>query len=166
MLKQIDKFNLLQTKNLVSLLIVIFIFIFDRITKIKIINHQLSNSQIFVNDFVNLNLVWNTGIGFGLLSSQTNLIYNLISAVIFIIILFIIYIIVKSTFVDKILFSLILGGAIGNFYDRLAYFAVPDFIDLHYQNFHWFTFNIADIFITIGILIIICKEIFIKNETN
>tara|TARA_X000001036_G_C20582492_1_gene767333 strand:- start:147 stop:647 length:501 start_codon:yes stop_codon:yes gene_type:complete len=166
MLKQIDKFNLLQTKNLVSLLIVIFIFIFDRITKIKIINHQLSNPQIFINDFVNLNLVWNTGIGFGLLSSQTNLIYNLISAVIFIIILFIIYIIVKSKFVDKILFSLILGGAIGNFYDRLAYFAVPDFIDLHYQNFHWFTFNIADIFITIGILIIICKELFYKNETN
>ena len=166
MLKQIDKFNLLQTKNLVSLLIVIFIFIFDRITKIKIINHQLSNPQIFINDFVNLNLVWNTGIGFGLLSSQTNLIYNLISAVIFIIILFIIYIIVKSKFVDKILFSLILGGAIGNFYDRLAYFAVPDFIDLHYQNFHWFTFNIADIFITIGILIIICKELFYKDETN
>ncbi len=166
MLKQIHKFNLLQTKNLVSLLIVIFIFIFDRITKIKIINHQLSNPQIFINDFVNLNLVWNTGIGFGLLSSQTNLIYNLISAVIFIIILFIIYIIVKSKFVDKILFSLILGGAIGNFYDRLAYFAVPDFIDLHYQNFHWFTFNIADIFITIGILIIICKELFYKNETN
>ncbi len=165
MLKQIHK-DILQKENLLSLVIVIAIFIFDRITKIKIINHQLNNSQIFINDFINFNLVWNTGIGFGLLSSQTNLIYNLISAVIFIIILFIIFIIIQSKLLDKIFFSLVLGGAVGNFYDRLSYFAVPDFIDLHYQNFHWFTFNIADIFITVGIITIICKELFFKNEKN
>ena len=165
MLKQIHK-DILQKENFLSLVIVVAIFIFDRVTKIKIINHQLNNSQIFINDFINFDLVWNTGVGFGLLSSQTNLIYNLISAVIFIIILFIIFIIIQSKKLDKICFSLILGGAVGNFYDRLSYFAVPDFIDLHYQNFHWFTFNIADIFITVGILIIICKELFFKNEQN
>ena len=100
MLKQIHK-DILQKENLLSLVIVIAIFIFDRITKIKIINHQLNNSQIFINDFINFNLVWNTGIGFGLLSSQTNLIYNLISAVIFIIILFIIFIIIQSKLLTK-----------------------------------------------------------------
>ena len=75
-----------------------------------------------------------------------------------------IYLIVKSKFTDKIFFSLILGGALGNFYDRLTYFAVPDFIDLHYQNFHWFTFNIADIFITLGITVLILKEFFKKKN--
>tara|TARA_S200000501_G_C20623938_1_gene655840 strand:+ start:567 stop:809 length:243 start_codon:yes stop_codon:yes gene_type:complete len=78
----------------------------------------------------------------------------------------IIYLIVKSTLIDKILFSIILGGALGNFYDRIVYFAVPDFIDVHYQNFHWFTFNIADIFITLGIFGLIFKEFFKKKDTN
>ena len=78
----------------------------------------------------------------------------------------IIYLIIKSTLIDKILFSIILGGALGNFYDRIVYFAVPDFIDVHYQNFHWFTFNIADIFITLGIFGLIFKEFFKKKDTN
>ena len=86
------------------------------------------------------------------------------TTVIGLVILFLIYLILISKFSDKILFSLILGGAVGNFYDRLVYFAVPDFIDLHFNNFHWFTFNIADIFITIGILILIIKDFFFKNE--
>ena len=163
MLKQIHK-DILQKENLLSLVIVIAIFIFDRITKIKIINHQLNNSQIFINDFINFNLVWNTGIGFGLLSSQTNLIYNLISAVIFIIILFIIFIIIQSKLLDKIFFSLVLGGAVGNFYDRLSYFAVPDFIDFHIDDFHWFTFNFADVFISLGIFVMIVKEFLLRKK--
>ena len=87
----------------------------------------------------------------------------MISTTIGLVIFFLIYLIVKSKNIDKILFSLILGGAIGNFYDRLLYFAVPDFIDIHYNNIHWFTFNIADIFITLGIIILISKDIFIKQ---
>ena len=69
----------------------------------------------------------------------------------------------KSKTSEKIIFSIIIGGAIGNLYDRLTYNAVPDFIDLHYNNFHWFTFNVADIFITIGILIFMIKSFF-TNE--
>ena len=82
------------------------------------------------------------------------------------VIIFLVYLIIKSKFIDKILFSMVVGGAIGNFYDRLAYLAVPDFIDIHYQSFHWFTFNIADIFITAGISSLIIKDLFIKNEKN
>ena len=152
-----------QKKNLICLLIVIFTFLFDRISKIKIINHQLNNNPIYINDFINLDLVWNTGIGFGFLSTNSNLIYNSLTAIIGGVIIFLIYLIVKSALIDKILFSLILGGALGNFYDRIIYFAVPDFIDIHYQSFHWFTFNIADIFITIGIFILIIKELFLAN---
>ena len=155
-----------QKKNLICILIIVLSFLFDRISKIKIINYQLNNNPIYINDFINLDLVWNTGIGFGLFSSNSNLIYNSLTVIIGGVIIFLIYLIAKSTFIDKILFSLILGGALGNFYDRLVYFAVPDFIDIHYQRFHWFTFNIADIFITAGIFLLIIKELLLKNEKN
>ena len=152
--KKFDKNNfsfLSQKDNLICISLAILIFFFDRISKIKIIDHQLNNERVYINDFINLDLVWNTGIGFGLLSSNSALIYNSITA---------------SKLTEKILFSLILGGALGNFYDRLVYFAVPDFIDIHYQRFHWFTFNIADIFITIGIFLLIIKELILKNEND
>ncbi len=152
-----------QKKNLICILIASLTFLFDRISKIKIINHQLNNNPIYINDFINLDLVWNTGIGFGFLSTNSNLIYNSLTAIIGGVIIFLIYLITKSTLIDKILFSLILGGALGNFYDRIIYFAVPDFIDIHYQSFHWFTFNIADIFISIGIISLITKELFLKK---
>jgi len=152
-----------QKNNLICILIVALTFLFDRISKIKIINHQLKNNQIYINDFINLDLVWNVGIGFGLFSTNSNLIYNSLTFIIGGVIIFLIYLIVKSIFIDKILFSLILGGALGNFYDRIIYFAVPDFIDIHYQSFHWFTFNIADIFISIGIISLITKELFLKK---
>ena len=97
------------------------------------------------------------------MSSNSNLIYNFISSVIGGIIIFLIYLIIKKNFIDKILFSFIIGGALGNFYDRLTYYAVPDFIDIHYKSFHWFTFNIADIFITLGIIILIIKD-FLKKR--
>ena len=149
-----------------SACIIIFIFFIDRISKIKIINHQIENNQIYINKFINFDLVWNTGVGFGILSTSSSIIYNIISLIIGIIIIFIMYLVTKSNLIDKMLFSLILGGALGNFYDRLIYFAVPDFIDFHISNFHWFTFNIADIFITIGIIMLIFKDIFLKNEEN
>ena len=142
--------------------IIFLIFFLDRYSKIKIINN-FSENALYINDFVNFNLIWNTGIGFGFLSTNSNLIYNSITGVIFIVIVFLIYLILKSKTIDKILFSLILGGALGNAYDRLTYFAVPDFIDIHYKNFHWFTFNIADIFITVGIVLLISKDLIFKK---
>ena len=147
----------------IVLILIIFIFALDRVTKLGIINHQLSNSSLFVNNFLNLELVWNTGIGFGLFSQNANIYYHATSLVIFLVILYLIYLINKANLVEKILFTLILGGALGNFYDRVVYFAVPDFIDFHIDNFHWFTFNIADIFITIGIILIIAKDV-ISNK--
>lgn len=156
--------SLNNKNNLICSLIVIFIVFLDRLSKIKIINHQVNNNQIYINDYMNFELIWNNGIGFGLLSSNSSLVYNTISGIIGLIIIFIIYLMIKSKILDKILFSAVLGGALGNLYDRLTYFAVPDFIDIHYERFHWFTFNIADIFITIGILGLIGKDLFIKNE--
>ena len=158
--------SLFEKNNLICLLIVILIFSLDRISKIKILNHQLDNNRLYINDFINFDLVWNTGVGFGFFSSNSNLIYNSITAIIGIVIIFVIYLLIKSIFIDKISFSLVLGGALGNFYDRLTYYAVPDFIDIHYKNFHWFTFNMADIFITVGIIMLLRKELFSKNEKN
>ncbi len=149
---------------IVPILVFFFVFVFDRVTKIFIINHQLNDQSIFVNDYLNLELVWNTGIGFGLLSLDANMYYHLISLVIFSVIIFLFYLINKAIYVEKILFSLILGGAAGNLYDRLVYFAVPDFIDFHIKDFHWFTFNIADIFITLGIILIIVQDLLLKKK--
>ena len=149
---------------IVPILVFFFIFVFDRVTKIFILNHQLNDQSIFVNDYLNLELVWNTGIGFGLLSLDANMYYHLISLVIFSVIIFLFYLINKAIYVEKILFSLILGGAAGNLYDRLVYFAVPDFIDFHIKDFHWFTFNIADIFITLGIILIIVQDLLLKKK--
>jgi signal peptidase II len=165
-LKGFDKNNLSflsQKNNLICFLVIIIIFFFDRISKIKIINHQLNTKSVYINDYINFDLIWNTGIGFGLFSSNSNLIYNSITVIIGIVIFFLFYLIIKTKFIDKFFFSLVTGGAIGNFYDRSVYLAVPDFIDIHYQNFHWFTFNIADIFITLGIIMLISKDLFIKK---
>ena len=140
------------------------LFILDRVTKIFIINHQTSNQNIFVNDYLNFELIWNTGIGFGLLSQNANMYYHLISLLILSVIIFLIYLMIKAEYLEKILFSLILGGALGNFYDRIIYYAVPDFIDFHINDFHWFTFNIADIFITLGIVLIIIKDLLLKKR--
>ena len=158
--------KLLDKNNLICVLLIITIFSCDRISKIKIIDYQLNNDRLYINDFINFDLVWNTGIGFGLLSSNSSLIYNSITTLIAIILIILIYMIIKSNLIEKFLYSIILGGALGNFYDRLIYFSVPDFIDIHYERFHWFTFNIADIFITLGILLLVIKELFTKDEKN
>ncbi len=168
-LKQFDKKNFLlflQKENLVCILLIALPFLFDRISKTKIINHQIQNDRIYINEYINLDLVWNTGIGFGLFSSNSSIIYNFISTLIGIILIVIIFIMIKSNFFEKILYSIILGGALGNLYDRIVYSAVPDFIDIHFERFHWFTFNIADIFITLGIFLLVIKELFLKNEKN
>tara|TARA_Y100000816_G_scaffold121670_1_gene85498 strand:- start:100 stop:594 length:495 start_codon:yes stop_codon:yes gene_type:complete len=160
-LKEI-KNKIFKKENFYFLLLILLIFCFDRYSKITVIN-ELINNTLYINDFVNFDLVWNTGIGFGLLSSNSSLFYNLVSILICLIILFLIYLAMNADKFDKLIFSIIIGGAGGNFYDRLVYQAVPDFIDFHVQNFHWFTFNVADIFITIGIIIYLCKGLIVKD---
>ena len=143
--------------------VVSIIFFLDRYTK-KFVLKNFTENTYFLNDYINLDLVWNTGIGFGLLSFNSSFFYNIITLLISLVILFLFYMAYKSDKYDKTIFSIIIGGALGNFYDRVFFNAVPDFIDLHFNNFHWFTFNFADIFITIGILLFLVKEIFIKND--
>ena len=142
---------------------ILLIFSIDRYSKIEIINNY-SNQSLYLNDFVNLNLIWNTGIGFGILSSSSSMIYNFISFLIFGVIILLGYYYFQSDKYEKFIFSIIIGGAIGNFYDRFFFNAVPDFIDFHIGNFHWFTFNLADVFITFGIIAIFIKGFFIKNS--
>ncbi len=164
--KKLDKnfFYSIFVKNYSFCFIIIASFTLDRISKIKIMEHQLVNNSTYINEFINFNLVWNTGIGFGLLSSNSSIFYNSITFLIGLVIVFLFYLLAKSKAVDKILFSLIIGGALGNFYDRLIYYAVPDFIDLHFRNFHWFTFNLADIFITVGIIMLLIKELYTNEK--
>ena len=161
-LKEI-KNEISKKENFYFLIIILFIFSIDRFSKIKIMNN-FGDTSFYINDFLNFDLLWNIGIGFGLLSSNSSIFYNLISTIIAFVIVFLIIIGIKSDKFDKIAFSVIIGGALGNFYDRIYFKAVPDFIDLHYKDFHWFTFNIADIFITIGVLCLITKGFFVKDK--
>ena len=161
-LKEI-KNNIFNKENFYFLIIILLTFSIDRYSKTKATN-ELLNNPLYINDFINFDLVWNTGIGFGLLSFNSSLIYNLISIFICLILIFLIHLAIKADKFDKLIFSTIVGGAVGNFYDRIVFNAVPDFIDLHIGNFHWFTFNVADIFITLGILAFIMKGFFVKND--
>ena len=155
--------NKIATKNnFYCLIVILIIFFLDRYTKLLILDN-FSENTYYLNDYINLDLIWNIGIGFGFLSTDSFLIYNLITLLIGLVILSLFYFLVLSEIIDKLIYSVIIGGALGNFYDRLVYNAVPDFIDIHYKNFHWFTFNVADIFITIGILIFILRSFFVKN---
>ena len=154
--------NLLKKENVYFLILALIIFFFDRTSKSKIIN-DFNQSTYYINEYINFDLIWNIGIGFGLFSTDLTLFYTLVTILIGLVILLLLYIFAESDTLDKLIYSIIIGGAIGNFYDRLIYKAVPDFIDIHYNNFHWFTFNVADIFITIGILIFILRSFFIKN---
>ena len=152
-----------KKENFYFLIIILFIFSIDRFSKIKIMNN-FGDTSFYINDFLNFDLLWNIGIGFGLLSSNSSIFYNLISTIIAIVIIFLIIIGIKSDKFDKIAFSVIIGGALGNFYDRIYYKAVPDFIDLHYNDFHWFTFNVADVFISVGIIIYLVLGVFKKKK--
>ena len=161
-LKEI-KNSILKKENFYFLAIIFFIFGIDRYSKIEIINN-FSDTSVYLNDFLNFDLIWNTGIGFGLLKSNTALFYNLISTLIGLVVIILFFLALRSKSFDKIIYSIIIGGALGNFYDRVFYNAVPDFIDIHYRNFHWFTFNIADIFITLGIIALIIYDFFKINK--
>jgi signal peptidase II len=150
-------------KKIYLFIFVLILFAIDRISKILILKNFLNNSssEIYINSFLNFSLVWNSGIGFGILQLEANIFYLLISIIITAINLILIYwMLSSSNYLESIFISIILGGALGNLFDRYYYSSVPDFIDLHYESFHWFTFNIADIFITIGIIGLIIIDLF------
>ena len=159
-------FRFFSKKFYIYLFFVFLIFISDRLSKIYIINESLKNLDNFIlkSTYLNIRLIWNEGIAFGLLSFDDKALYHSLSLLILVIILVIIYMIIKSDGLKKFSLMLILGGALGNFYDRIAYGAVPDFIDFHVNGFHWFIFNIADIFISIGVFALIVLEIFDKQN--
>ena len=161
-LKEI-KNKVFKKENFYFLAIIFFIFGIDRYSKIKIINN-FSDTRVYLNDFLNFDLIFNTGIGFGLLSFDSSLYYDLISLLITTVIIFLVIISMKSDKFDKMIFSIIIGGAIGNLYDRITFNAVPDFIDLYYGSFHWFTFNVADIFITLGIITFFIRGFFFREN--
>jgi signal peptidase II len=159
---------MMNKKKIYLFIFVLVLFTIDRVSKILILKNFLNNSssEIYINSFLNFSLVWNSGIGFGILQLEANIFYLLISIIITAINLILIYwMFTSSNYLESIFISIILGGALGNLFDRYYYSSVPDFIDLHYESFHWFTFNIADIFITIGIIGLIIIDLFKIKKT-
>ena len=152
----------------INLLFILFIFLFDRISKIYVIylDKKFYGSEIFSSKFLNIFLIWNEGVAFGLFSFDEKFYYNFLTIIILVIILIIFRIIIKSNGLKKYTLLMILGGALGNVFDRLYYKAVPDFIDFHVGNFHWFIFNVADIFITTGVILMILIEIIDTNRNK
>ena len=148
--------------------IILFIFLADRISKLYILSvlENLGFVDIDINSYINLILVWNTGIGFGLLSFDQSTMYNLMTILIIFINLFIVYLIIKSKDNTAYFFLIILGGSLGNLFDRIYYSAVPDFIDISYLGYHWFVFNVADIFISLGIICLIFAELLNYKKKN
>ena len=149
-----------------NLSIVLIIFFLDRITKKLIIhlNQENFGQQIFSSEYLNINLIWNQGIAFGLFSFNENNVYNILTALIALVILVILVMILKSDGFKRFSLLMIMGGALGNLYDRIFFSAVPDFFDFHVANFHWFIFNVADIFITIGVIFMILIEFTDNNK--
>ena len=149
-----------------NFIIVLVIFSIDRLSKIYILHiAELGKTvDIYVTQYLNFYLIWNKGIAFGLFSFDESFIYNLITSIILTITIVILVMITKSTGFKKYSLLLVFGGSSGNLFDRIYYSAVPDFIDFHINDFHWFVFNAADIFITIGIICLIFDEIFINNK--
>ena len=163
----------LNKKSIIDLFTVIIIFTLDRISKFYVISQSEKNFSydLFESKFLNINLVWNEGIAFGLLSFDEMYFYNLLTTLIIILIIIIFFMILKNEGLKKYSLLMILGGALGNLYDRIFFQAVPDFIDFHIGNFHWFIFNVSDIFITLGVSFLIALELMNnqkekKNENN
>ena len=156
----------LNKKFLINSFLVLLIFLLDRISKIYVIyiDKQFLGSEIFSSKYLNINLIWNDGIAFGLLSFDQESLYNLLTILIFLIIFFILVMIFKSSGLNQFALTMILGGALGNVFDRILYKSVPDFIDFHVGNFHWFIFNVADIFITMGVVFMIMFELTNKRQ--
>ena len=142
------------------------IFLIDRLTKLYILKlAEIENSvDVYLTSYLNLYLIWNKGIAFGLLSMNESMIYSTITLIIGIIIVIILFMLWRNDNIQRYFLILIAGGALGNFYDRIIYTAVPDFIDLHFNGFHWFVFNVADIFITVGVFCLILVELFYNNK--
>ena len=146
--------------------ILITVILIDRISKFYILKlaEVESSVDIYVTSYLNLFLIWNKGIAFGLLSMNESIIYNTITLMIGFIIIFILFMMWKNDNIQRYFLALVAGGALGNLYDRIVYTAVPDFIDLHFHGFHWFVFNVADIFITVGVFCLILVELFYNNK--
>tara|TARA_B100001123_G_scaffold278405_1_gene309865 strand:+ start:1171 stop:1641 length:471 start_codon:yes stop_codon:yes gene_type:complete len=151
-----------------KIIIILAIFFLDRITKNYLLNLQDSGTDIdfYINSFLNFYLVWNTGIGFGLASMETNIYYHILTSFIVMVNFVLLYFLFKTRGVVSYLFATIIGGSLGNLFDRIYYYAVPDFIDLHIGNYHWFIFNVADIFITVGIIGLIFIELVKREKTT
>ncbi len=145
----------------VNFFLTIIIFSLDRFSKFYVISQ--SETNLFISQFLNINLIWNDGIAFGLFSFEKEIYYNVLTGIIILITFIIFWMITKTEKLEKIAFIMIFGGSLGNIFDRLYYKSVPDFIDIHFNNFHWFIFNVADIFITLGVILLISLEIFKKN---
>ena len=154
-------------KNFWNLIFILSIFLFDRVTKILIINNgkKFDEVNVKITSFLNFNLIWNDGIAFGLFSFDQKTYYNLITFIIIMITIVIFVMIIKTQKIEKLGFMMIFGGSLGNIFDRIYYSSVPDFIDIHINNFHWFIFNVADIFISLGVMLLIFIEIFLKKNT-
>ena len=151
-----------------KIIIILSIFFFDRATKIYLLNLQADGVDIdfYIYPFLNFYLVWNTGIGFGLASMEANIYYHILTSIIVIINIGLIFFLMRLKTIYAYLIALIVGGSLGNLFDRIYYYAVPDFIDLHFGNYHWFIFNVADIFITAGIIGLILIEILKKKKNS
>ncbi len=153
-------------KNFLNLLFIISIFLLDRVSKLIVIQitNDTGEAKISLTSFLNLNLIWNDGIAFGLFSFSEKIYYNLLTLVIILVIFIVFWMIIRTNGIEKLSFMMIFGGSIGNVFDRIYYSSVPDFIDIHFNNYHWFIFNVADIFISIGVLLLIYLEFFRKNR--
>ena len=151
-----------------KIIIILTVFFIDRVTKIYLVNLQSTGTDVdfYIFPFLNFFLVWNTGIGFGLASLESNIFYHILTAIIAIINIVLIVFLLKAKGIYIYLFALIIGGSLGNLLDRIYYYAVPDFIDIHLGSFHWFIFNVADIFITVGIIGLMFVELFKKKKVS
>ena len=151
-----------------KIVIILTLFFFDRLTKIYLINLQSTGTDIdfYIFSFLNFYLIWNTGIGFGLVAMETNIYYHILTSIIVIINICLIFFLINSKGIHVYLIALIIGGSLGNLFDRIYYYAVPDFIDLHLGDYHWFIFNVADIFITVGIIGLILVELLKKEKVS
>jgi signal peptidase II len=160
--------KIIKKKQITNTIFVMIFFFVDRISKLLIIGLADQNEQIniTVTSFLNLNLIWNDGIAFGLLSFDENLSYNIVSIIIFMVIIYLAVLLINAEKLGRLALILVLGGALGNFFDRVYYSAVPDFIYFYFNGFHWFIFNVADIFISIGLLCLIYVEIIKKNNDD
>ena len=158
----------IKNKYVIKLLVVLVIFALDRITKIYILDLFENNSleELAINEFLNIYLIWNEGIAFGLLNFENQTIYNSITLIIIFISIIILVIAIRIKNYVGYFFAIIFGGSLGNLYDRIYFSAVPDFIDIHIGNYHWFIFNVADIFISIGVICLILDELFNNKKLN